>query len=114
MKVSRKLATVINALVGYGLNLSELTLIGHSLGSHLAGLTAKKLNFTQKVGTIIGLDPASPGFSVSNIENRLDKSDADYVLIIHTDIAMYGMIEPIGHGWYKKELIMIEFCIQIV
>lgn len=69
-------------------------------GSHLAGLAAKKLNSTGKIGSIIGLDPASVGFSVQDERNRLSKFDADYVQIIHTDIRMYGMAEPIGHGEY--------------
>ena len=52
-----------------------------------------------KVGAIMGLDPATIIISNKSSENRLDKSDADYVEIIHTDFKSYGMAEPIGHGW---------------
>lgn len=71
----------------------------------MAGLAAKKIksgNSTQ-VDSIIGLDPASIGFSFEDVENRLDKSDAEYVQVIHTDIDMYGFNNPIGHGLYKDK-----------
>lgn len=63
----------------------------------MAGLAAKKVK-SGKVGAIIGLDPASVGFSAHYKEDRLDKSNAVYVQTIHTDTTKYGMIEPIGHG----------------
>lgn len=31
-------------------------------------------------------------------EARLDKTDADYVQVIHTDGDTFGLMEPIGHG----------------
>lgn len=75
-------------------------------GAHLCGLSAKWLQYSVgKVGTIIGLDPAGPGFSIFDVENRLDYSDADYVLILHTDIRMYGIQRPIGHGLESHFLI---------
>lgn len=68
-------------------------------GAHLSGLSAKRLHSSVgKVGTIIGLDPAGPGFSFDDVKNRLDRSDANYVLVLHTDTRMYGMREAIGHG----------------
>lgn len=68
-------------------------------GAHLSGLSAKRLHKTVgKVGTIIGLDPAGPGFSIYDVKNRLHYSDAQYVLVLHTDIRMYGIQRAIGHG----------------
>lgn len=64
-------------------------------GAHLAGLAAKKVR-TGKIGAIIGLDPASIGFSANDAKNRLAKSDAAYVQVIHTNTRLYGMEEPIG------------------
>lgn len=65
----------------------------------MCGWVAKRLKKSHiNVGTIVGLDPAKPGFSYDDVQHRLDKSDADYVLILHTDVNTYGMIEPIGHG----------------
>lgn len=69
------------------------------LGAHLCGLSTRRLDRSfGKVNTIVGLDPAGPGFSYDDIENRLDRTDADYVLVLHTDTRMYGMREAIGHG----------------
>ncbi|KFP33124.1 Pancreatic triacylglycerol lipase, partial [Colius striatus] len=50
-----------------------------------------------------GLDPAQPYFQDTPIEVRLDKSDAEFVDVIHTDSAPmipylgFGMSTPIGH-----------------
>jgi len=70
-----------------GLNAANVHLIGHSLGSHLAGYVGSvmKTNFGVTVGRITGLDPAEPHFSQTDPMVRLDPSDAIYVDIIHTD-----------------------------
>lgn len=67
------------------------------IGAHLVGLAARKVT-SGTVNSIIGLDPASLGFSIHNDRNRLAKTDADYVQIIHTNTKAYGMNEAIGHG----------------
>lgn len=72
-------------------------MIENCIGAHLCGLAAKNVK-SGRVGSIIGLDPASVGFSTHYVENRLDKSNADYVQVIHTDTKTFGMIYPIGHG----------------
>lgn len=69
-------------------------------GAHLAGLASRQVK-SGKVGGIIALDPASPGFSIADANNRLARSDADYVQIIHTDTRTYGMSYPFGHGAYS-------------
>lgn len=92
------MADLIEALVGTGMSLKNLTLIGHSLGAHVAGCTAKRLESIEKIGTIIGLDPAAIGFKFDEVENRLAETDADYVQVIHTDITKFGIAKPIGHG----------------
>ncbi len=47
----------------------------------------------------LGLDPAGFGFSSSPPEARLDKSDADFVDVIHTDAQTWGigLRDPVGH-----------------
>lgn len=80
------------------MSLKDLTLVGHSLGAHVAGYTAKLLNSTEKIGSIIGLDPAAVFFEFDQPENRLSKTDAEYVQVIHTDIMKFGMAKPMGHG----------------
>lgn len=82
------------------MNSKDVTMVGHSLGAHIAGLTAKQVESSNKIAVIIGLDPASPGFDYSKSHKRLAISDADYVQIIHTDGKKYGFAKPLGHGMW--------------
>lgn len=61
----------------YELKLSNVKVVGHSLGAHIAGCVGSALS--GKASVITGLDPAGPSFSEGNIKNRLDKSDAQFV-----------------------------------
>lgn len=86
------------------INLDNVHMIGHSLGSHLSGYTGNVLqrDFGLKMGRITGLDPAEPLFAETEPIVRLDKSDAKYVDIIHTDANPFaagglGMVKAIGH-----------------
>lgn len=45
-----------------------------------------------------GLDPAFPGFESSGPENRLDKSDAEFVDCVHTCGGTVGFMTPICHA----------------
>lgn len=101
LKVSEKLADLIDTLIAYGLNLQDLTIVGHSLGAHIAGLAAKQLKSSQKIPVIVGLDPASVGFHFSKSHKRLAISDADHVAIIHTGGDKFGFVNPLGHGMLK-------------
>lgn len=85
-------------------NLDKVHMIGHSLGSHLSGYTGYTLqkDFGLKMGRITGLDPAEPLFGDTDPIVRLDKTDAHYVDVIHTDSHSLingglGMLKPIGH-----------------
>ncbi|XP_075985087.1 pancreatic triacylglycerol lipase-like [Anticarsia gemmatalis] len=93
------LGEVIAGLTKGGLNLSSVHLIGHSLGSHIAGFAGKTVyRLTgQRVGRISGLDPAGPCFSDVDAGLRLNKNDADFVDVIHTDAGVYGINELVGH-----------------
>uniref|UniRef100_T1J6R0 Vitellogenin domain-containing protein n=1 Tax=Strigamia maritima TaxID=126957 RepID=T1J6R0_STRMM len=80
------------------LDLKRVHIIGQGLGAHVAGYAGK----TSKVGRITALDPVDPYFSGSDTKVRLDKSDADFVDVIHTDGSSLltlgmGMNKPIGH-----------------
>ena len=67
--------------------------VGHSLGSHVCGFTGK----TKTLDGIIAIDPAGPNFEHHNRENRLDKNDAKFVEVLHTDAGELGIVQPIGH-----------------
>ncbi|POI35929.1 hypothetical protein CIB84_000317 [Bambusicola thoracicus] len=84
----------------YSYSSANVHIIGHSLGAHVAGEAGKR---RPGVGRITGLDPAQPYFQDTPIEVRLDKSDAEFVDVIHTDTAPiipnlgFGMAPAIGH-----------------
>ena len=82
------------------MNLKDVHLIGHSLGAQLCGFAGKGLN---KVGRITGLDPAGPSFDGVSKQARLDRSDAGFVDVIHTDAKPFvpffglGILQAVGH-----------------
>ncbi|KAJ0004853.1 hypothetical protein NQD34_011067 [Periophthalmus magnuspinnatus] len=75
-------------------------LIGHSLGAHAAGDVGHRL---KGIVRITGLDPTEPYFQGTDVEIRLDVTDATFVDVIHTDGAPFssklglGASEPMGH-----------------
>lgn len=85
-----------------GLLASQIHITGHSLGAHAAGFTGKYIRCGQ-VGRITGLDPAGPLFYFKDADNRIDKSQAAYVDIIHSNsgrivLGCYGLYEAVGHA----------------
>ncbi|XP_035206602.1 pancreatic triacylglycerol lipase-like [Stegodyphus dumicola] len=79
-------------------------IIGHGLGAHAAGYAGKWFRERQNklIGRITGLDPAGPYFNGVKKAVRLDKRDAGFVDVIHTNadgkrLAGFGLKEPIGH-----------------
>ncbi|XP_076055979.1 uncharacterized protein LOC143034020 isoform X2 [Oratosquilla oratoria] len=104
-KVGYDSATLISNLSEIsGLKLSSIHVIGHSLGAHIAGFAGKILS--GQVGRITGLDPAGPGFNNVTSNRRLDKEDAQYVDVVHTNACemdsfskgCYGLNQSIGHS----------------
>ncbi|GBM18059.1 Pancreatic triacylglycerol lipase [Araneus ventricosus] len=79
---------------------SNMHIIGHSLGSHVAGYAGERL---KTLGRITGCDPAEPYFENMPKSVRLDPSDANFVDVIHTDAASkirfigFGMSQLVGH-----------------
>lgn len=94
------MAEVILNLVDEGLDIDKLHIVGHSLGSQMAGIIGrnviKKSAGEIKIARISGLDPAFPGFYPSIGSSPINKKDAKFVDIIHTDAWLYGA--PIGTG----------------
>ncbi|XP_041463869.1 pancreatic lipase-related protein 2-like, partial [Lytechinus variegatus] len=103
--VGREIAKLIEAFRDVGATSNSMHIIGHSLGAHTAGYAGEAcrdpaISIGETVGRITGLDPAGPGFS-GNLDNscRLDKSDAAFVDVIHTDgePAGAGLLDELGH-----------------
>ncbi|CAH1236366.1 unnamed protein product [Diabrotica balteata] len=82
----------------FGLRLEKVKFVGHSLGAHICGNAGAALG--GKVDRIVGLDPAGPLFTVKNTANRLDRTDAKFVQVIHTNGGTLGFGEAIGHADY--------------
>lgn len=80
-------------------------LVGHSLGAHICGFTAKEMKRRRskwRIERITGLDPAQPCFKNADSTVKLHKSDAPFVDVIHTNGRLLseiglGLPEPIGH-----------------
>ncbi|KAL7740104.1 hypothetical protein ACLKA6_015941 [Drosophila palustris] len=75
-----------------------LHLIGFGLGAHVAAFAANYLwTFGIRVRHITALNPAKPLYVTTNLTERLDPSDADFVDVIHTDILIHGLMQSVGH-----------------
>ncbi|XP_060697791.1 inactive pancreatic lipase-related protein 1-like [Hemiscyllium ocellatum] len=84
----------------YNYTISNVYLVGHSLGAHAAGEAGKR---APGIPRITGLDPVEPYFQNTPPEVRLDPTDAFFVDVIHTDGSSqfpsigFGMIQACGH-----------------
>lgn len=85
-------------LLPLGLKLMNVIMVGHSMGAHICGFTAVKLNsLDEKIEMIVGLDPAGPLFEHVPEEQRLNKTQAKYVEVYHTS-KILGIQKSIGHS----------------
>ncbi|XP_033746644.1 pancreatic triacylglycerol lipase-like [Pecten maximus] len=99
--VGAEVAKVLRYLhENHSLDYGRIHIIGHSLGGQIAGHIGYRV---KGIGRISGLDPAEPDFRDKSTNRRLDKSDATFVDIIHTDgskfklLSGYGLLTPMGH-----------------
>lgn len=99
--VANKINEFIDYLIKvYSVKLTDITLVGHSLGAQISGLIGKKFN--GKISRIIGLDPAGPLFTRNPLTMRehLNKNNAQFVQILHTDHNILGTDLNCGHQDY--------------
>lgn len=86
------------------MNSGSISIVGHSLGAHLAGFIGK--NTKKKIGRIYGLDPAGPCFGALSgtfypSSNRLAITDAEEVITVQTNTVLLGIDIPLGkHSVY--------------
>ncbi|CAB3364845.1 Hypothetical predicted protein [Cloeon dipterum] len=93
-------AHLIEVLVkNYNVPFKSIHLIGFSLGAQVTGQVAKYLrnNKVGKLRRITGLDPAMPLFATLSRDTVLDRSDAHFVDVIHTNAGNKGKLGPNGH-----------------
>ncbi|XP_074595100.1 pancreatic lipase-related protein 2-like [Brevipalpus obovatus] len=82
--------------IEYGISPHQVHIIGHSLGAHVSGFAGKEFK-NPKIGHITALDPAGPYFGYDDEKRRLDKNDAWFVEVIHTNMGVTGINKKIGH-----------------
>lgn len=93
-KIANKL---LNMNKTSGLQLNDLGIVGYGMGAHLAGKTGHCLknisNFS--VEMIFGLDPSRDLEEMK--KDRLNRENARAVVVLHTNVNVTGVYEPIGH-----------------
>lgn len=98
--VGAEIAFLVNYLKdNYKLQPEKVHILGHSLGSHVAGYAGERI---ERLRRITAMDPAEPYFQGMPPKVRIDPSDAQFVDVIHTDSKSifklgFGMSELVGH-----------------
>lgn len=78
-------------------NTKKIHLVGHSLGAHVAAFAGKQVKrHSSRIYRITGLDPTRSTFENVTYDERLNREDADVVVVIHTDRGARGFVESIG------------------
>jgi hypothetical protein len=100
-KLAEFLATLYKREVLKDLN--GVHIIGSSLGAHVAGIAGHILRsdygIESKIGRITGLDPAGLFYRGRRaVDEKLDKEDAEFVEVIHTNMGQLGLQEVLGHA----------------
>ena len=103
MQLGHPLGDAIFSWFSHGLNIEKFHLVGHSLGAQLAGVVGRQVIFRSfgktRLPRISGLDPAHPPFFPPNppVFTPLNRFDARFVDIVHTDAGFYGFPKATGH-----------------
>lgn len=86
------------------LQIKNIHVIAHSLGSHVGVYIAKRIieKTGEKLNRVTLLDPAAPMFEFSVLGNMvtlfaINKDDAKFMDVVHTDAGHYGIKSPVGH-----------------
>ncbi|XP_069356319.1 pancreatic lipase-related protein 2-like isoform X2 [Maniola hyperantus] len=93
VQVGAVTAEHLNKLIEAGLSIEKLQIVGHSLGSHVAGYLARHLKnkYSKTIKRLTALDPAFPAFYPDGVVmDHVTEKDADFVDVIHTDAGGYG------------------------
>ncbi|XP_062556143.1 lipase member H-like [Armigeres subalbatus] len=106
LEVVKQLTRFVRFVHRSGLTYANMTLVGHSLGAHIAGLVGK--NVGGKIGAIYALDPAGVLFTFPvdvGEEKRLAPTDAQYVQAIYTSSGSAAMSVAAGQQnfWTNRD-----------
>jgi pancreatic lipase-related protein 2 len=97
--VGKHAAEMLANLTDLGLDPTKLELVGLSLGGQTMSFIAKNYReITGKnISSMTALDPTGSCFRNLGPDQRLDASDADFVVKVATNIDGYGLATPVGH-----------------
>ncbi|CAB3247441.1 unnamed protein product [Arctia plantaginis] len=97
-KIGRALGDALTKMTASGVNLTDIHLIGHSLGAHIMGFAGKRVReYGNVITRITGLDPARALFEgVLAVYSGLDRTCARLVDIVHSDPGGYGISSAAG------------------
>ncbi|CAH1637014.1 unnamed protein product [Spodoptera littoralis] len=99
------LGSFLGDVIRNGEDPSKIYIIGHSLGSHIAGIAGKKVYEVtgKRIGRITALDPAGPCFSNISDTGRLARTDAEYVDVVHSNAGILGFKAPVIKTFTQME-----------
>ncbi|XP_046550826.1 pancreatic lipase-related protein 3-like [Haliotis rubra] len=92
--VGIQLKVMVEMLIKAGLKTKDVYLVGHDLGAHIAGYTGWLMKGA--IARISGLDPAGPNYGHAPDILKLDKTDAIFVDVTHTNGGFLGQELPSG------------------
>lgn len=97
-KIGKELGDFLIGLAETGTNITDIHLVGHSLGAHIMGFAGRQAREKGHVlSRITGLDPARALFEGTfAFQSGLDRTCAKFVEIIHSDPGGYGTSTPSG------------------
>ncbi|XP_052758894.1 pancreatic lipase-related protein 2-like isoform X2 [Galleria mellonella] len=99
--VGKHIGEMLSNLTNYNMEFDpkKLEIVGLSLGGQTMSYVAKtyKALTGSTIARLTALDPSGPCFRNLGPEDRLDRSDADFVDVVATNIDGFGMAAPVGH-----------------
>ncbi|XP_061714836.1 phospholipase A1 member A-like [Cydia pomonella] len=97
--VGKHVAEMLVKLTEHGLDPKKLEITGMSLGAHTMSFIAKNYRRItgRNISSLVSLDPAGPCFRHLGPNERLDKSDADFVTTVLTTMDLSSISFPFSH-----------------
>ncbi|XP_055677551.1 vitellogenin-1-like [Lutzomyia longipalpis] len=105
-EVGQIIAPYVAQLLDY-IDINQMHIIGHGIGAHVAGSIGQYFIRETKMllPRITGLDPARPCLNRCEVPFKIQRGDAKFIDIIHTNPGGYGMADPIGDAdFYVNEM----------